>query len=142
MSPSPTEHPKGLPIIFNLVQHFEGNAEIRFNLVRSLMRRKQYEEALEQVSIFIVLKMHVFRANMIVAEIYSRMGKHSMSLSWLRTALASGYDDPLIYEKMGYNYMCLNMNEAAERAYERAGKHAADEPGPNDVSMSAVLGID
>lgn len=112
--------PKGLPLLIDLSETFPGSTDLRFNLMRSMIRQKLYEEALEQVSVFLQLRIQLFRAYLAVSEIYAHMGKHRQSLSWLRLALTEGYQDPQIYDQISYNYKCLNEPQAAENAQAKA----------------------
>lgn len=112
--------PKGLPLLIELTETFPGSTELRFNLVRSMIRQQLYEEALEQVSVFLQLRVNLFRAYLAVSEIYAYMGKYRQSLSWLRLALADGYREPQIYEQIGLNLKSLNEKQAAEKAFEKA----------------------
>lgn len=92
--------PNGVPLLLNLCEMLPGNAELRFSLVRSLIRRGHFEEALQEIAPFLNMRINIFRSYMLVADIYFAMGKYPQSLSWLRMALAEGYQSTEIQEKI------------------------------------------
>lgn len=143
MDKSVKEGLKGLPLQIDLCENFPGNTEIRFTLVRSLIRQGLYQEALEQVSVFLQMKVNLFRGYLTVAEIYSKMGKYGQSLSWLRLALADGYRDPQIHEKIAYNLMCLKKTEEAQKAFQLAEEQAeAIQMNESSIAMASEIAIE